>query len=665
MKSLRLAAMAAVLVVCLPVHAARFTDLLNGYRNLQLGDSAPVSQLTYSIGHMKVTLSSGAASRVMAGKEVAGLFFKGSGSFEYRSAEPVEAPVLAFNAKRQSHLAMKTDESGTTLGGTFTELLLMGAGDAIPEVTGSGGGSLEADLKAHRELFDQDTSECASHLLMQQKLAFPSAKVVRIEMRGGRDDLAYVYDGAESHDESLYTLRRIKFADSRIRQNLYPAILSVQPIDRDRRVTQKPAFYLTALDYALTADGDNADLVVTETIDRQGAQQIVLRFSMNDLEYTESSTRRYRVASVTDEKGNALPFDHDGRDLLVGVEGLTGDTLTLKFAIDGNFLVRWGGDNAWQLGTDAWFPQPKLGGQYYTIHSVVRVKKPFIAFAPGDTIRRAEEGDYNIVENAVAQPVQFAVVHAGKYSTYEQKKGDLTVRVASYAGRNDRAGKQLSDLAFSIIAYYQYFLGPFPWKEFNIIQVNSFGFGQAPPATMFITNEAFNSIMGEVNQFFSEGINERFAHEIAHQYWGHVVKMPSAEEQWLTESFAEYSAALALKKYQGDAVYNRLVRKWKADAKLGTNTAPIALANRIEDSDAFEGFRQRFELLYAKGPYLLYVLHKELGDQMFLTFMKSYQKSFRWKFGSTNDVAGLLQFIAKKDYKPFFEKYYWGTAMPD
>ena len=49
---------------------------------------------------------------------------------------------------------------------------------------------------------------------------------------------------------------------------------------------------------------------------------------------------------------------------------------------------------------------------------------------------------------------------------------------------------------------------------------------------------------------------------------------------------------------------------------------------------------------------------------MFLTFLKSYQKSFRWKFGSTRHVARLLQWLTKKDYGPFFEANYWGTGMP-
>ncbi len=42
-----------------------------------------------------------------------------------------------------------------------------------------------------------------------------------------------------------------------------------------------------------------------------------------------------------------------------------------------------------------------------------------------------------------------------------------------------------------------------------------------------------------------------------------------------------------------------------------------------------------------------------------------YQKSFRWKAASTTDVIGLLGFLTKKVYAPFFEKYYYGTEIPE
>jgi aminopeptidase N len=113
--------------------------------------------------------------------------------------------------------------------------------------------------------------------------------------------------------------------------------------------------------------------------------------------------------------------------------------------------------------------------------------------------------------------------------------------------------------------------------------------------------------------------------------------MPSYEEQWLTESFAEYSAALFMKAFKGQGAYDNLVRRWKAAAIQASDVAPIPLANRVSiPSDYFTAYTLRAGLLYSKGAYLLSALHRELGDETFLTFLKSYQKSFRWKFGSTH-----------------------------
>jgi hypothetical protein len=658
----------AMAVVCLALPAfaePRFGALIEAYDNLQTGPASPVSNLQYTVGHMKLTLASGSAAPVMAGKETVGTFFKGNGSFVYTSVDPVEAPVMKFNLRKESNLDAGGSGTSTTASGTISEILIFASGQPLPELTGTGGDALAGALQSHLEFFDRAEVSPYSHLQIEQKLAFPAAKVVRMQIRG-RNDLLYIYDPIETHDEMLWSLRGVDSDDKRVKARLYPTVLSQQPIDRNRREAPKAPFMLTGLDYTLVADGDNAKLTATETITRQSAQQAALRFNQSQyvISRVGGAMRTYHVTSVKDDQGHSLPFHHDKRELLVGLEETKGETVKLTFNIEGDFLIRPNNDNAWQLGTTPWFPQPELNGQYYTLHSVVKVKKPFVAIAPGKTVRREEEGDYNVVENVIDKPVQFAVVHAGKYEMTEETKGGLTVRVASYAGKNERAAKQLTNLSFAIIDYYQYFLGPFPFDEFNIIQVNTFGYGQAPPGTMFITNEAFNSTLGEVNQFFSQGVNERFAHEIAHQYWGHVVKMPSIEEQWLTESFAEYSAALALKKFQGKGVYDRLIAVLKTHAGDGAKLAPIPLSSRVggDDLNAMITWQN---LTYFKGAYLLYKLHQELGDEQFLTFMKSYQKSFRWKFGSTQNVAGLLQFMTKKDYGPFFEQYYWGTAMPD
>jgi hypothetical protein len=656
-----------VAAVCLSASlsaATRFSTLLEGYEHPKAGPSSAVSNVTFSIGHLKLNLASGTASPVMVAGQKVAVFFTGEGTFSYTSDDPVERPIVAHNVKVDSHLTLEgAGAKAAVISGPVNELLLYAGGVALPQIP-DGTGAVSPDFSTHVQEFAADAgTPGAVHGMILQNLGPPSMKYVRAEMRSGRDLVLYVFDEPESTEEALYTMHHPGADEAEIKHLLFPRVLSDVPIGRDRKTPPPQPYMLNAVDYTLVADGDNAKLNVEETIARNAQRQAV-RFNMNSVRFAGrggGDVRRYHVLSVTDEQGHSLPFDHQHGDLLVGLEGIAGETVRLKFSIDGNFLYRPGGDATWQLGTTAWFPQPEFGGQYFTLHSVVKVKKPFVPLAPGKTLRRVEEGDYNVVENAIDKPVQFAVVQAGKYDLYQETRAGLTVRVASYAGKNERAAKQLSNLSYQIIDYYQYFLGPFPFDEFNIIQIPSYGFGQAPPATMFITNEAF-SMLDTLDQFFSQGINERFAHEIAHQYWAHVVKMPSPEEQWLTESFAEYSAALAIKKMFGEGKYNTLVQHWKARAKEYNESAPIPLANEVTGNDAG---RARTYLLYAKGPYLLYALHKQMGEEPFLVFLKSYQSNRRFRFGTTADMVSLLSFMTKKDQMPFFEKFYWGTAMPE
>jgi aminopeptidase N len=232
--------------------------------------------------------------------------------------------------------------------------------------------------------------------------------------------------------------------------------------------------------------------------------------------------------------------------------------------------------------------------------------------------------------------------------------------VASYARPKKGAAKKLANLAMKTIDYYQNFLGPFPFKEYNVVEINQLGWGQAPPATMFITAEAFTPWFARV---WSKGINHRFAHEIAHQYWGHVVKMGSPEEQWITESFAEYCSSFVVRQVRGKDGYRDLVADWQANAEVAHEKSSIMMANRLwNTSDS--AFYDRIYLIYDKGALFLAALHEEAGDAAFASFLRSYQNSMAWKFGATEHMPGLLEMITGDDYTKRFEDCVWGTRMP-
>src|SRR5258705_8468741 len=215
---------------------------------------------------------------------------------------------------------------------------------------------------------------------------------------------------------------------------------------------------MTAVDYQLTAPGGDAVSVtarVTVVPVRAGLR--VLRFALPGRILVsrgpgESAARTYRISSVTTGAGGALAFDQGIEDVIVDLGGVAaaGKPLDVVFKIEGNFLVRPNGDNYWSLLSEELFPQTPLAGAQYTTHGVIRVKKPFMAFASGKTVRREEEGDDNVLEVRSDLPSPFPSVIAGKYTAREETRDGLTVRDATYAMPNARAPAQLTELAFAM-----------------------------------------------------------------------------------------------------------------------------------------------------------------------------------------------------------------------
>ncbi len=241
-------------------------------------------------------------------------------------------------------------------------------------------------------------------------------------------------------------------------------------------------------------------MTVVETLIPIGRPLSVLRLDLDSTVYTTvrqqpRPTRSERLRKVTDEAGRALAFVHDHDEAVVQLAepAAAERPIKLKFEIDGDFLVSPAGDSYWELGIHDWFPQPSLAGQLYTFHAVgprqeaVRSVRPRQDDPAHDRGRRERARDARRQADLLRRRSS-----PGGTRLRRRSSNGVTIRVATYALDNPRAVKQLTNLAGNIIQYYEEFLGPFPMPEFNIIEINDIGWGQAPPGTMFITKEAFN-----------------------------------------------------------------------------------------------------------------------------------------------------------------------------
>ncbi len=624
--------------------------------------------LPIAVGRGILDMASGQLTEVKAGGQLVGYLFQGQAGFTYFSEEPLEAAVFQGNLTRNTALkAEAIPGGGLVVKEAVTSALLWVTGRPLPGLPAPAGEAERGAAQALDDLlrlfhpvhpvFPVDPPWTPRAMeLAAVRANDPEAAFLVVEMVGKREKLIFRHDASQPGSESLASLTLNG-----------PLRLSEQAVGWSTRDVPIHPFLLSAVDLDLTAPGGRlARLKVVETLTptRSGLTLLSL-----DLLNALDKERLVHLRAVRTEGGEALPFHHAGQEVLVALPKPTVayEPVKVVFEVEGDLIYEPPAAMRWQLGLWPWFPQPPMGAQSYTVHAVARVKPPYVPIMPGTWLRRAEGGGYTVLETRIDRPVQFFVVDAGRFNIQEHRQGTRLVRVCTYHTETTNT-ERLGRLTHQFINFYEPLLGPFPFESMNLVQVQSYGFGQAPPGTLYITREAFNVISDDLARMVARGINDRIAHEVAHQYWGHLVKMATSEDQWLTEAFAEYSSRLAMlgAKGKGLPYYQNMVKDWERGAREAGTAASIAGANRFRAAtDRTLQGTVRTRLLYDKGAYFLYDLHQKLGDDAFYKFLVNIPANIQWRFLSTQNLLDLLKAITGKDHTDHFDRYLWGTGMPD
>ena len=652
--------------------------------------SRPVKGLTLAVGAATARLVEGRAA-VVAGPDgsPAGLFLAGKGTFTYVSRDPREHPAVRYALSKNTRLEPAGTGAALAVSDAFETLLWLAPAKTCPDLPGGPSGPSLADaFRRHRSRFGKVEEPPFAHLLAAQRRDAPGSAVVRVEAGGGREDLVFLHDPLESGRERLTTNGRLQLRLRLGDDRSYAILLAEQPVAGDLFDPPAPRAALTHVDLTLNASGGaNATASITETFEaRRGAVGTLLLDLFDTAESQTGSSvlqtetfggirrgsdrireRPVTVTGVFDEAGRRLAFDHRHDRLAVALaEPIPeGRSAKVRFELEGGILVRPLGNNYWVLALEPWFPVPSLAAQAFSARVTVSVPKPFRPVAPGATLRRAEEGDRNVLETRLDGPAQFLTLLAGAYGLEEETKDGRTLRVASYGGRNPTAARSLLDLGFATAAFFEVFLGKMPVPELTIVEMATWGQGQAPAGLLLIGSEAFNPMGKGPYRRAAAGVNERFAHELSHQWWGNGVTLPDLSEQWLSESFAEYCSAFFIRQAAGREAYDLYLTRWRTRAAQAKETVPILLAHRLRaKNDQLQAGRLRSWLLYDKGPLVLAAIHREVGDEAFLTFLSSVQATLRGKNGTTKRVEEVLEAVTKKDWTPFFDRYVRGLEIP-
>jgi len=421
---------------------------------------------------------------------------------------------------------------------------------------------------------------------------------------------------------------------------------------------------------------------------------------------------KLRVSDVTFAAGDEAPksvefIQEGGLAVVLPAPMNAGDTGTLSIRYSGESVLEDAGDgNFYVSARESWYPNFGTFARPATFDLTYRVPPKYEVVSVGTLVESRAEKDAAFSRWKVESPIRVAGFNYGRFKKLEKKDSEtgFDIRIFTNPGKPSFA-RELED-ALELARFdtgrfadsalvdginsartFETFFGPLPHKEISITQQTQWNFGQSWPSLVFLPYIAFldsytRQQLGLVGA--SSFVDEVGYHEFSHQWWGHHVGWATYHDQWLSEGFAEFSAALAVQQTRGVKDYvafwngarKRILETPRGGHLPSADVGPITLGFRLfdrRDPGAYQA------LVYSKGGYVLHMLRMLMwdakdknSDTRFIAMMRDYTSTWAGKNPSTDDFQAVAErhivpaMDVMKDGKLdwFFGQWVHGTEIP-
>ncbi|HUU46503.1 MAG TPA: M1 family aminopeptidase [Acidobacteriota bacterium] len=370
-------------------------------------------------------------------------------------------------------------------------------------------------------------------------------------------------------------------------------------------------------------------------------------------------------------------YDTDGGWLLVraGDTYEKGDSVAIRFLYRGDrilYKLPWGDYSIHH--TTRWLPRaaPRRRADYAT---TFRFPRQYDVVSVGTRVADTIIGDERIVRWQTVSPAAYISFNYGSFDRLIVPTEDGP-RIEIYRNQTHRRGVFSGDIRKDVAAdvggairLFSEMFGPYPWDHLAATEIPGFH-GQGFPQLLHLAWYSF-----ETNR---KGVTDAFrAHEVAHQWFGHIVGWETYHDQWLSEGFAEYAGAMYVQaRYQGDEeFFNALEesrdRVLKRGGRLGWHegpyAAPIWLGFRCGSRQSPGSYDH---LVYSKGAYVLHMLRYMLfdfqtgSDARFRGMMHDFIGRYSGTDASTADFQAVAEEHFGGPMQWFFDQWVYGVQIP-
>ncbi len=439
-------------------------------------------------------------------------------------------------------------------------------------------------------------------------------------------------------------------------------IFSIVTISFASAQAYNPVIDVQHYDFSIALNDDNNSIrgtaIVTVSFSQPSAQ-----FAL-DLTEKNATGKGMTVLSVSEDR-RPVPFTQDSTHLvlrtggtpgvphsyIIRYEGIPADGLIIsnnKFGKRGFF-----GDN-WPNRAHNWLPCVDHPSDKATLDWRITAPGHYHVVANGAL---QEEKDlpnhFKLTHWKESVPIAPKIMVIGVADFAIDHPGDaMGIPVWNYVYQeNKEAGFRSYAVALQILPFNITHIGPYPFeKEGNVQSKTRFGGLENASAIFYFENSVS-----------SPGVESLMAHEIAHQWFGDAATETQWQHLWLSEGFATYMTHCYLEnKYGADT----LRKGMKADrAKV------IAFEKRrftpMVDTSIKDDY---MELLnpnsYEKGGWVLHMLRRRIGDDLFWKGISTYYTTYRDKNASSADFEKVIETVTGQDLKAFFTQWLFTPGHP-
>jgi hypothetical protein len=313
----------------------------------------------------------------------------------------------------------------------------------------------------------------------------------------------------------------------------------------------------------------------------------------------------------------------------------------------------------------AWYPQSDVS-DYATSRVQFDLPDGYQAISGGARANVDSDGGRNVVAYVQDRPGRYITAIFGRFLE-AGGRADECARLSGYASNFTRSDvPELLEKSAEILRFYRGLFGPCPYPEMNLVYLEgATPGGHSPPGMVILSRRSLllrrrlrsdPADFSDIPFFF-------LAHELAHQWWGHLLSGDNYRTRWMTEALAHYAAALWVREYHGEKTFRRALERMREWSLKHTAQGPIDLGLRLgQVKDDPQIYRA---LVYDKGAYVVHMLHRTLGDEAFRRGLREFLTAHAYSKAGTTDLRRAFEASAGRDLSAFFEQWIYGTACTE